>query len=87
MPSLLASDCLNVGWSLQEGTKGVYAHIAQEIIESRRDFEELTFCHKKRGSNKEAHSLDRSSVLNEKGRQVWLVSPPKGFCIPSCVDQ
>jgi ribonuclease HI len=81
----LASDCAGVIRSLQQGTKGAYAHIVQEILETKQDFEEVGFCHEKRCSNTEAHSLARSSVLPEQGRQVWLVSPPEGFCIPVCV--
>jgi ribonuclease HI len=81
----LASDCAGVIQSLQQGTKGAYAHIVQEILETKQNFKEVGFCHKKRCSNTEAHSLARSSVLAEQGPQVWLVSPPEGFCILVCV--
>jgi ribonuclease HI len=76
----LASD--NVIQNLQQGTRGVYAHIVQEIVESRGEFEELIFSHEKRCSNREAHNLARFSVLDEHGRKVWLIILPKGACIP-----
>jgi hypothetical protein len=45
----VASDFMNVVRSLKEGTKGAYAHIAHEIIESLGEFDEASFCHEKQG--------------------------------------
>jgi hypothetical protein len=82
----VASDCSNVIWSLKEGTKGSYAHIAQEITESLGDFEDASFCHVGRRSNKEAHCIARSVVHEEDGRRILLLNPPEGFCIPMTID-
>jgi hypothetical protein len=72
--------------SIKEGSKGVYAHIILEIRESSNEFEAMSFCHEKTSSNKEAHYLARSVVAGDPGRQVWLVSPPEGLCIPNAVE-
>jgi ribonuclease HI len=48
----VASDCSNVIASIEEGTRGVYALITMELRDAKRDFEELSFCHERRGSNK-----------------------------------
>jgi hypothetical protein len=54
---------------------GLYAHVVREIKEMEGDFEELSFAHERRRSNKEAHTLARNSVLLEEGRHVWLLEP------------
>jgi ribonuclease HI len=77
----VATDCQNVVRSLDEGTMGVYAHIAREINEARGDFEELVISYEGRRSNKDAHNLARSVVNNNQGRSVWLVIPRDGCCI------
>jgi hypothetical protein len=41
----VASDCQQVIGSLENGTMGAYAHIVQEINESRGDFKVLSFIH------------------------------------------
>jgi hypothetical protein len=64
----LASDCQSVISSLLHGTRGVYAHVAQEIHEHGSSFESLEFCHENRNSNVEVHVLARSSVNLEPGR-------------------
>jgi hypothetical protein len=46
----------------------------------------LSFGHEKRASNKEAHCLARSVVLEDPGRRLWLVSSPEGLCIPEFVQ-
>jgi ribonuclease HI len=78
----IASDCSSVIASLRQGTMGLYAHVVREIKEMEGDFEELSFAHERRRSNKEAHTLARNSVLLEEGRHVWLLEPPDGVCIP-----
>jgi ribonuclease HI len=77
----VATDCLKVVRSLEEGTMGVYAHIVREINEAREDFEELVVSHEGRGSNKDAHNLARSVVNNNQGRSVWFFTPPGRCCI------
>jgi hypothetical protein len=78
----VASDCSNVIASLEQGTLGVYAHIIQDINESRCSFDVLSFVHESRLSNKEAHSLAKSSVLLDQGRHVWLLDPQADVCNP-----
>ncbi|KAM0834234.1 hypothetical protein ACQ4PT_063741 [Festuca glaucescens] len=81
----VASDCSNVIASIEDGSLGVYAHITMEIREAKRDFDELSFCHERRSSNKEPHNLAKSVVSDDLGRQVWFLSPPNGVCIPMFV--
>jgi hypothetical protein len=47
--------------SLEEGSRGVYAQIVEEIVAAKEEFHELSFMHERR-KNKEAHSLARSVV-------------------------
>ncbi|KAK1603090.1 hypothetical protein QYE76_037263 [Lolium multiflorum] len=53
----IASDCSNVITSLRQGTMGPYAHVVREIKETEGDFEDLSFAHERRKTNKEAHTL------------------------------
>ena len=76
----VASDCKNVIANLEPGMMGWYAHVARDITKTKKHFEELVFCHESRRSNKEAHLLARSAVLDDFGRRLWLVEPPAGFC-------
>jgi hypothetical protein len=76
----VATGCKNVVKSLQEGTMDMYAHIIQEINLARSEFREVTFCHERRSSNKEAHTLARSMVNKEQGRSVWFLNPSDGLC-------
>jgi hypothetical protein len=68
--------------NLEKGTLRVYSYIVREIAESRRDFQDLVFKHERRVSNKEAHCLARSVIVDAPGRLVWLITPPEGLCIP-----
>jgi ribonuclease HI len=77
----VASDCLNVIKSLDQGSMGVYAHIVREITETA----EADFVDERRSSNKDAHNLAHS-VLFDHGRHVWLLAPPNGVCIPSVIE-
>jgi ribonuclease HI len=81
----VASDCSNVIASIEEGSRGVYALITRELRDAKREFDELSFYHEKRSSNKEPHNLAKSVVSDDLGRQVWLLSPPNGVCIPMFV--
>ena len=82
----MASDCLNVIWSMDQGTMGAYAHVVREFRETARELDEVVVVHERRLSNKEAHNLARSSVLLEHGRHVWLLAPPEGVCIPNVIE-
>jgi hypothetical protein len=73
--------------SIEEGSRGVYAHIVQEIVDSKNEVEQVAFRHEQRTHNKKAHNLARSVVLDGFGRQVWLIEPPQGLCIPVTIDQ
>jgi ribonuclease HI len=81
----VASDCLNVVRSMDQGTMGVYAHVVREFKETARELDEVVVVHERRVSNKEAHNLARSSVLFEHGRHVWMLAPLVGVCIPSVI--
>jgi ribonuclease HI len=81
----VASDCLNVIRSMDQGTMGAYAHVVRGFKETARELDEVVVVHECRVSNKEAHNLARSSVLLEHGRHVWLLVPPAGVCIPSVI--
>jgi ribonuclease HI len=81
----VASDRSHVIASIEDGSLEVYAHITMEINEAKRDFDELSFCHERRSSNKEPHILAKSVDTDELGRQVWFLSPPVGVCMPMFV--
>jgi hypothetical protein len=59
---------------------GVYADIVREIMEVKKNFQELMFVHEGWSSNKEAHALTRSAIYDEPGCHVWLSGPHEGFC-------
>jgi hypothetical protein len=59
---------------------GAYAHIVQEIVQVKKNFQELVFVHEGQSLNKEAHALARSAIYDEPGRCVWLNGPFEGFC-------
>jgi ribonuclease HI len=82
----VASDCLSVVRSIKEGTLGVYAQVISEIKVAMETFDMLSFVHERRASNKEAHNLARSVVLDDPGRRLWLVRPPDGLCIPEFMN-
>jgi ribonuclease HI len=42
---MIASDCSAVIRSIEEGSRGVYAHIVQEIADSKTEFEQVAFRH------------------------------------------
>jgi hypothetical protein len=52
---------------------------------SSLEFQAVVFCHERWNSDKEAQRLARSVVLDDHGRQVWLLAPPKNLCIPSVI--
>jgi ribonuclease HI len=82
----VASDCLDVVQSINEGKMGGYAHIVCGINEARDGFQEITFCHEGRRSNGEAHHIARSAILDDLGHRLWLVAPPEGLCIPATFE-
>ena len=73
----LATDNISVVRNIKSGSKGVYAHIVEEIRVRVGAFMSAEFVHK--GLAK-AHNL-ASSVYCVLGRMVWLLSPPEGICI------
>jgi hypothetical protein len=77
----VACDCIAVVSSIKARTMGVYAQVISEIKLAREAFDHMSFGHEKQASNKEAHCLARSVVLDDPGRRLWLVSP-EGLCIP-----
>jgi hypothetical protein len=78
----VATDCMQVINNLERPYAGSYSMIIDEIKARSRSFVSVSFKHENRASNREPHSLARSSVSNSVGRQVWLLEPPDGLCIP-----
>ncbi|KAK1609349.1 hypothetical protein QYE76_033022 [Lolium multiflorum] len=68
----VATNCSNAVRSLERGTMGAYAHIVQEIVQVKKNFQELVFVHEGWSLNKEAHALARSAIYDEPGR-CWLL--------------
>jgi hypothetical protein len=58
-----ASDCLSVVRSYQEGTKGAYAHIVEEMKSRSREFQEFSIVSEHRSVNQEAHNLARFAII------------------------
>jgi hypothetical protein len=46
-------------------------------------FSEITSRHENRASNCEVHRLSWLATSFSVGRQVWLLQPPNGLCIPN----
>jgi ribonuclease HI len=78
----IASDCLSVVKSYNEGSKGTYSHIIQEMMARIRDFQDFSVVFERRSANKDAHHLARFAVHSEFGRLVWFLDPPEGVNIP-----
>jgi hypothetical protein len=78
----IASDCLEVINSLDDGYLGRFSSVTREIKSRASDFAEVAFVHERRSSNVEAHSLACSSISRDAGPHVWLVHTPDEFCIP-----
>jgi hypothetical protein len=78
----VASDCLEVIRNLQQPYMGAYSIIVDEIKETKTLFSSVSFRHEGRSNNGEAHRLARSAVSLAIGRQLWLLEPPEGLCIP-----
>jgi ribonuclease HI len=75
----LASDCESVVRSIRGEGRGLYGQIVKEIKDQVSIFESCIIVHEGRSSNRDAHSLAKSSVYFEVGRQVWLLVPPAGI--------
>jgi ribonuclease HI len=69
----VASDCLEVISSLEGANLGRFSAVLKEIKATTGEFASAKFCHEKRASNTEVHSLARSSVYLSTGRHVWLL--------------
>jgi ribonuclease HI len=78
----IASDCLEVINSHDDGYLGRFSSVTREIKSRASDFAEVAFVHERRSSNVEAHSLACSSISRDAGPHVWLVHTPDEFCIP-----
>jgi hypothetical protein len=61
--------------------------ITSEIKARSREFIDVRFKHENSASNGEAHRVARSFISNSAGRQVWLLQPPVGSCIPMIINQ
>jgi len=77
----MARDCANAGRSMKGPTMGVYVQIIRELKEEVATFQLMEIVHEKRGANRDAHSLARSTLFMEVGRYVWFFDPPDGVCI------
>jgi len=51
-------------------TMGVYVQIIRELKEEAATFQLMEIVHEKRGANRDAHSLARSTLFMEVGRYV-----------------
>jgi hypothetical protein len=71
----VASGFLNVVRNIEDGTRGSYAHIVEDITALMQDFNELSFCHERRTSNREAHN-------EEQGRRIWLLNSAQKVMYP-----
>jgi ribonuclease HI len=78
----VATDCLSVVNNMEQDYDGPYTMVISEVKARAQTLGEVTFRHENRVSNSEAHNLARLAVSFSVGRQVWLVEPPDGLCIP-----
>ena len=78
----VASDCLSVINAMSLPYAGVYSVVLEEVKADASRLVEFSFKHENRASNSEAHRLARYAVTGSVGRQVWLLQPPDGLCIP-----
>jgi ribonuclease HI len=78
----LASDYESVVRSIRGEGRGSYGQIVKEIKDQASVFESCIIVHEGRSSNHDAHSLAKSSIYFEVGRQVWLLVPPAGIDNP-----
>ena len=62
-------------------TMGVYGQIIRELKEEAATFQLMEIVHEKREANRDAHSLERSTLFMEMGRYVWFFDPHDGVCI------
>jgi hypothetical protein len=84
---VVASDCAMVVNNLQENYGGSYSMITDEIKDWMKNFSSVVFKHENRASISEAHRVARSFVSVSTCRQVWLLQPPAGLCIPVLFNQ
>jgi hypothetical protein len=79
---MVATDCLSVVNNMDQAYDGPYTMVINEVKAMAQTLSEVTFRHENQASNSEAHNLARLAVSFSVGRQVWLVDPPDGLCIP-----
>jgi ribonuclease HI len=71
----VASDCKTVVVDINEGTRGSYSMIVEEIKARSTNLQSCTFVHEGRASNFEAHNLAKYSLSHAVGRHIWLGVP------------
>lgn len=76
----LSCDNVNVVRNIRSNNRGPYSHVIQEIQARVGELDSVDFVHEGRTSNFDAHSLARSSIYFEVGRQLWLLLPPQCIC-------
>ena len=77
-----ASDWLSVINAMSTLYSGSFSVVLDEVKADASRLAEVSFRHKNRASNSEAHRLARFAVSGCAGRQVWFTQPPDGLCIP-----
>jgi hypothetical protein len=66
----IASDCLEVINTLDDGSLGRLSSVIREIKSRSSNLAEVVLVHERRASNFEAHSLAHSSVSRDTGRHI-----------------
>jgi len=64
----LASDCLNIVKSIQQGKLVIYGQVIQEINARKTALRSVEFVHEHRYSNTDAHRIAHSLIHAELGR-------------------
>jgi ribonuclease HI len=84
----IASDCLSVINNMERQFAGSYSMILQEIKLKAATFAVVSFSHESRFSNSQPHKVACSALVSNLGRQLCLLSPPDGLCVPmNCLDK
>jgi hypothetical protein len=73
------------GFNLNRVFAENYSMVIQEVKSKVASFQDVVFKHKSRLSNSEPHKVSRRAVSSSLGRQLWLLQPPDGLCIPMTI--
>jgi hypothetical protein len=77
----VACDCANVKFVARNSLGVLWEYMpilrGRSRLISSLEFQDVVFWHEGRKSNKEAHRLARSVVLDEPGHQICLLALPK----------